>query len=88
MNSCNKVMHPSIRLVTGVFSIVVMSLELFLSLPFTVVFVFIGVLATAVITAATGYSVNFLLVLVAEYLICLLVLSVLYVHDRLSNRLN
>lgn len=88
MNSCNKVMHPSIRLVAGVFSIVVMSLKLFLFLPYTVVFVFVGVLITAILAVATTHSVNLLLVLVIEYLFSLLGLSVIYVYDRLSDRRN
>ncbi len=59
------------------------SLGLFRFWQFTLIFFILGGIATALISVMTGYMVNFLLVLVVEYLLMVLIMFIaMYVHRR------
>ena len=66
------------------FSVVIgLSLGLFQFWPFTLVFFLLGGIATVIVSATTGYMVDFFLVLIVEYLLMVSILSfALYVQGR------
>ena len=71
--------NRSIHRLMVVGAIIGISLAPFQFWPFTLVFLILGAIATGVITALTGYVINYLLVLFIEYIILmLLILSIVF----------
>ncbi len=68
-------------------AIIGLSLGLFHFWPFTLVFMLLGGIVAVVISVITGHAINFLLVLVIEYLLMVSIMFIaLYVHGRRNDK--
>jgi len=68
--------NKNIRRSVTIGVIIGISLAPFQFWPFTLVFMILGGIATGIITALTGYMINYFLVLLVEYALMLIIMSI------------